>query len=74
MEVQFLEKLLVYLALYSWVDDHIEPPVKPQAEKLFRELKLTRWVNKVNDEIGTTPGFSNIPEQLGDRGVGLDKK
>ena len=69
MENEFLEKPLGHLALYSCVDDRIEPRVKQQTEKFFREWKLARWVNKVNDEIGTTPGFSNIAEELNARAV-----
>ena len=73
METQFLEKPLDHLALYSCVDDHIEPPVTRRTEKFFREWKLAQWVSQVNDEIGTTPSFSNIAEELGDRGVGRDE-
>ena len=72
MEGRFLDMPLGDLALYACVDGNIQPPVKPQTEKFFRDWKLSRWVNKVNDEIGTTVGFSNISEQLNDRGVAIE--
>ena len=64
VEQQYLETPVEEMAQYSCVNDCIEPKVGPQTNKFFKEWKLTEWVNKINSDIGTTPSFSNIAEEL----------
>ena len=69
MQNMFLQKPVAQLAAYACCEDRIVPAVKPRTEKFFKEWKLLQWVNKVNNDIGTTPGFSNISKRLVDAGV-----
>ena len=64
VEQQYLEKPVEELAQYSCANGRIQPKVRTVVEKFFKEWKLAEWVNNVNIDIGTTPSFSNIADEL----------
>ena len=64
LERLYLDTPVEELAQYCCVSGRIVPKVKARTEKFFKEWNLKRWVNKINDDIGTTPSFSNIADCL----------
>ena len=60
LERTFLATTVEELAAYTCSNGRIQPRVMKRTEIFFQEWNLARWVNRMNEHVGTAPGYEDI--------------
>ena len=60
LEERFLQTSVEELANFDCTEGHLRPAVHRRTKRFFKEWQLAQWVNRVNEDSGTAPGYSDI--------------
>ena len=60
VERTFLATTVEELAAYTCSNGRIQPRVEKRTETFFQEWQYARWVNRMNEHVGTAPGYEDI--------------